>query len=89
MGDAGTYRYPLILAWGLSGLFAHYTMARALKLADITIVSARLPASALDGVARLPLIRQRPSILTAVGGIVIFAANYYGVREEARRGDAP
>ena len=30
---------PWMLAWGLSGLFAHYTMAQALKLADITIIS--------------------------------------------------
>ena len=41
---------PWILAWGL---FAHYTMARALKLADITIIFPldflRLPLMALLG----------------------------------------
>lgn len=81
---------PWILAWGLSGLFAHYTMARALKLADITIIFPldflRLPLMALLGYL---LYAEAINPWTAVGGIVIFAANYYGVREEARRGDAP
>ena len=65
-------------------------MARALKLADITIIFPldflRLPLMALLGYL---LYAEAINPWTAVGGIVIFAANYYGVREEARRGDAP
>jgi drug/metabolite transporter (DMT)-like permease len=81
---------PWILAWGLSGLAAHYTMARALKLADITIIFPldflRLPLMALLGYL---IYTEAINPWTAVGGLVIFAANYYSVREEARRGEAP
>jgi drug/metabolite transporter (DMT)-like permease len=81
---------PWILAWGLAGLLAHYTMARALTLADITIIFPldflRLPLMALLGFL---LYAEAISPWTAVGGIVIFAANYYSVREESKRGGSP
>jgi drug/metabolite transporter (DMT)-like permease len=81
---------PWILAWGLAGLLAHYTMARALSLADITIIFPldflRLPLMALLGFL---LYAEAISPWTAVGGIVIFAANYYSVREETKRGGSP
>ena len=81
---------PWILAWGLAGLLAHYTMARALSLADITIIFPldflRLPLMALLGFL---LYAEAISPWTAVGGIVIFAANYYSVREESKRGGSP
>ncbi len=81
---------PWILAWGLAGLTAHYTMARALTLADITIIFPldflRLPFMAVLGFL---LYAEAINPWTAVGGIVIFAANYYSVREESRRGGSP
>lgn len=81
---------PWILAWGLAGLWAHYSMARALALADITIIFPldflRLPLMALLGFL---LYAEAINPWTAIGGIVIFAANYYGVREEAKRGGSP
>lgn len=86
----GVADIPWILAWGLAGLMAHYTMARALSLADITIIFPldflRLPLMALLGYL---LYAEAISPWTAVGGIVIFAANYYSVREESRRGGSP
>ena len=76
---------PWILVWGLSGLFAHYTMARALRLADITLIFPldflRLPVMALIGYAFYAEILDP---WTAVGAIVIFGANYHSVRHEAR-----
>ena len=86
----GAADVPWILAWGLAGLLAHYTMARALSLADITIIFPldflRLPLMALLGFL---LYAEAISPWTAVGGIVIFAANYYSVREETKRGGSP
>ena len=86
----GSADIPWILAWGLAGLVAHYTMARALSLADITIIFPldflRLPLMALLGFL---LYAEAINPWTAIGGIVIFAANYYSVREESRRGGSP
>ena len=81
---------PWILIWGLSGFAAHYTMARALKLADITIIFPldflRLPLMALFGFL---IYAETLSPWTLLGGVVIFGANWYAVREEARRGGSP
>ena len=77
---------PWIIGWGLSGLVAHYTMARALKLADITIIFPldflRLPLMA--GLGFL-LYAEAISPWTVVGGIIIFGANYFSVKTEAKR----
>lgn len=81
---------PWILVWGLAGLWAHYTMARALALADITIVFPldflRLPLMALIGYL---IYAEQISPWTAAGAALIFAANWYSVRAEARRGNLP
>ncbi len=81
---------PWILVWGFAGLWAHYAMARALSLADITIIFPldflRLPFMALIGFL---IYAEAISPWTAVGAAVIFAANWYSVREETRRGSAP
>ncbi|MEC7943385.1 MAG: DMT family transporter [Pseudomonadota bacterium] len=80
---------PWILVWGLSGLWAHYTMARALALADITIVFPldflRLPAMAVIGYL---LYAEALDPWTAVGALIIFAGNWYSVREESRGGSS-
>ena len=77
---------PWILAWGLAGLWAHYAMARALRLADITIIFPldflRLPFMALVGFL---LYSEVLDPWTAVGAIIIFASNWYSIREETRR----
>ena len=76
--------WPWIMAWGLAGLGAHYTMARGLNLADITLI---FPLDFL----RLPLIAfvgwmfyaEALDPWTALGAVIIFAGNYHSVRKEA------
>jgi drug/metabolite transporter (DMT)-like permease len=76
---------PWILIWGLSGLFAHYTMARALKLADITLIYPldflRLPFMALIGYL---FYAELLDTWIALGAVIIFGGNIYSVRQEAR-----
>ena len=81
---------PWILIWGLAGLWAHYAMARALALADITIIFPldflRLPVLAFIGYLFYAEVLDP---WTAVGALIIFAGNWYSVREESRRGGSP
>ena len=81
---------PWILVWGLAGLWAHYSMARALKLADITVIFPldflRLPVMAVIGYL---LFQEAMDPWTGVGALIIFAGNWYSVREETRRGGTP
>ncbi|MEX2453411.1 MAG: DMT family transporter [Rhodospirillaceae bacterium] len=81
---------PWILVWGCAGLWAHYAMARALALADITVIFPldflRLPVMALIGFL---LYAEALDPWTAVGALVIFAGNWHSVRAESRRGGAP
>ena len=68
------------------GLAAHYSMARALKLADAGVVLPidfmRLPVTALFGYL---LYREVPSPWVFVGAAMIFGGNYYSVWVESRR----
>lgn len=86
----GAIDIPWILVWGLAGLWAHYAMARALTLADITIIFPldflRLPVMAVIGYL---LYAEALDPWTAVGALIIFAGNWYSVREESRRGGSP
>jgi len=71
---------------GAAGLFAHYCMARAFRLADASLV---VPIDFL----RLPLIAVVGAIFYAepievsvmFGAAVIFAGTYYSIRQESRR----
>jgi drug/metabolite transporter (DMT)-like permease len=82
----GLAEVPWIIAWGLAGLAAHYTMARGLRLADITLI---FPLDFL----RLPLIAMVGWLFyaealdpwTALGAVIIFAGNFHSVRHEARK----
>ena len=77
---------PWILAVGGGSFAAHYTMTRAMKLADATVV---VPVDFI----RLPLIAVVGAIFYAepldpmviVGAAIIFAGTYYSLRYEARR----
>ncbi len=84
------HEIPWILVWGTAGFFAHYAMARALALADITIIFPldflRLPLMALLGFA---IYMEGLSPWTVLGAAVIFGANWHAIREEARRGRSP
>ena len=86
----GLIDVPWILLWGVAGLWAHYTMARALALADITIVFPldflRLPVVAVVGFL---VYTEALDPWTAVGAVIMFAGNWYSVRRESRRGGTP
>jgi S-adenosylmethionine uptake transporter len=77
---------PWIIIVGGTALTAHFTLARALKLADATIVLPidflRLPLIALIGVA---FYAESLVVWVIVGAAIIFGANYYMVWREARR----
>jgi drug/metabolite transporter (DMT)-like permease len=77
---------PWILTIGAGSFAAHYTMTRAMKLADATVVVA------IDFV-RLPLIIVVGALLYAepfeplviIGAAIIFAGTYHSLRNEGRR----
>ena len=76
---------PWIAAIGASGLTAHYAMGKALSLGDVSFVLPmdflRLPCIAL---AALAIYGERIDGWTIMGALLILAANYWSVREEAR-----
>ena len=76
---------------GASGLSAHYCTARALALADATVVVPmdfmRLPLIVLVGFL---LYSETAEPLVLLGAVMIFAGNYYSIRREhQRRAHAP
>ncbi len=79
---------PWILLTGILSLTAHYTMTKALILADISVV---LPIDFL----RMPMIAVLGFFLYAepfsaaifIGAVLIFAGNYYNIRAESRSHD--
>jgi drug/metabolite transporter (DMT)-like permease len=76
---------PWIVAIGVTGLTAHYAMGQALSLGDMSFVLPldflRLPCVAL---AALAIYGERIDGWTIMGALLIFAGNYWSVREEAR-----
>lgn len=80
---------PWILVWGLAGLAAHYAMARALQIADITVVFPldflRLP---LMGILGFLAYAEALSPWTLAGAAVMFGANWHAIRAEVRGGGA-
>ena len=79
----GLADWPWIMAWGFAGLGAHYTMARGLRLADITLIFPldflRLPLIAVVG---WMFYAEALDPWTALGALIIFAGNYHSVRKE-------
>jgi drug/metabolite transporter (DMT)-like permease len=73
--------WPAILVVAFTGTFSHYCMARALSLAEATVVAPmdflRLPLSALIGFA---LYSERLDMLTAFGAVLILAGNLFNMR---------
>jgi drug/metabolite transporter (DMT)-like permease len=68
--------WPWVLAIGFSGTFAHYCMARAVALADATVVMpmdfTRVPATAFIGWA---LYAEQIDIYTIIGATLILGGN--------------
>ncbi len=77
---------PALIAMGVTGLTAHYSMGRALAVADASFVLPmdflRLPVIALIG---LVLYGEPIDGATVVGAALILAGNYWSLRQEARR----
>ena len=77
---------PWILAIGAGSFAAHYSMTRAMKLADATVVVPidfiRLPLIAVVGA----LFYAEPfDPLVILGAAVIFTGSYYSLSREAAR----
>jgi drug/metabolite transporter (DMT)-like permease len=78
---------PWLLAIGLTGMSAHFCLARAFQLADATVCIpvdfVRLPLAALVGWL---FYTEAVSIWILIGAVLIFAGNYYAVWRETRGG---
>lgn len=78
---------PWLLVIGLSGMSAHFCMARAFQHADATVCIpidfVRLPLAALVGWL---LYEEGVDIWVLVGALLIFGGNYWSVWRETRRG---
>lgn len=76
---------PWLLAIGVTGMSAHFCLARAFQLADATVCIpvdfVRLPLAALVGWL---FYSEGVSIWILMGAVLIFAGNYYAVWRETR-----
>ena len=76
---------PWLLAMGLTGMSAHFCLARAFQLADATVCIpvdfVRLPLAAFVGWL---VYTEQVSVWVLAGAILIFAGNYYSVWRETR-----
>ena len=76
---------PWLLAMGLTGMSAHFCLARAFQLADATVCIpvdfVRLPLAAIIGWL---IYSEGVSIWVLAGAILIFSGNYYSVWRETR-----
>jgi drug/metabolite transporter (DMT)-like permease len=76
---------PLIVLVGCAGLFAHYCIASALKLAPVMVVSPidflRLPIVAIIGAS---FYNEAINIWVIVGAIIVFSANILNIWGESK-----
>jgi S-adenosylmethionine uptake transporter len=76
---------PWILLIGVAALTAHYTLTRALRIADASVILPidfmRVPIEAVVGFL---LYSEALDPWVFVGALVIFLSNYYVVRAESR-----
>ena len=76
---------PWLIVIGITGLSAHYAMAKAFSLADATVVMPidflRLPLAALAAYA---VYREPVSIFVFLGAALMFAGNFHSVWQERR-----
>lgn len=77
---------PWMVIVGVAGLSAHYTLARALKLADAIVVLPidflRLPLIAFAGFA---IYGEALDVFVFIGAAIIFGGGYHLVWRESRR----
>ena len=76
---------PWLIVIGVTGLGAHYSLAKALTLADVSLVNPvdflRLPLIAVVGFLAYG---EGVDVLVLVGAGIIFFGNYYSIRRENR-----
>jgi drug/metabolite transporter (DMT)-like permease len=76
---------PWVVVIGSGSFIAHYSMTRAMKLGDATLVVPidflRLPLIALIGAA---FYREPLELATFIGAAVIFAGTYYSLARETK-----
>lgn len=77
--------WPWLVLLALTGLSAHYSIVRALREADATVVMPidflRLPIVAVVGFL---LYAEAFELATLAGAALIFAGNYYSLQRESR-----
>ena len=75
---------PWLIVIGVTGLGAHYSLAKALTLADVSLVNPvdflRLPLIAVVGFLAYG---EGVDVLVLVGAGMIFVGNYYSIRRES------
>lgn len=78
---------PWLLVIGLTGLAAHFSLAKALTLADVSLVNPvdflRLPLIAVVGFIAYS---EAVEIWVFLGAALIFIGNYYAIRRESGPG---
>ena len=76
---------PWLFVIGVTGLAAHYSLAKALTLADVSLVNPvdflRLPLIAVVGFLAYG---EGLDTLVLAGAGIIFIGNYYSIRRENR-----
>ena len=76
---------PWLFVIGVTGLAAHYSLAKALTLADVSLVNPvdflRLPLIAVVGFLAYG---EGLDALALAGAGIIFIGNYYSIRRESR-----
>ena len=77
---------PWLLAMGLTGMSAHFCLARAFQLADATVcIPVDFVRLSLAAVIGWLLYSEGVSVWVLAGAILIFGGNYYSVWRETRR----
>ena len=77
---------PWVIIVGLTGLSAHFSLTRALQLADASLVNPidflRLPLIAIAGYL---IYSENIDLFVILGAIIIFVGNYYSIWKENKK----
>lgn len=77
---------PWVLLIGLCGILSHYSLTKAMQLADASLVNPvdflRLPLISLLG---FYIYQEKVDIFVIIGAALIFLGNYYAIWNESKR----
>ena len=77
---------PWIILVGFCGLASHYSLTKAMQIADASLVNPvdflRLPLIALLG---FYFYNETIDLLVISGALIIFSGNYYAIWNESRK----